>query len=39
MSKNNPTSAKKLSENNPLYKEVNWITKKVDYQGVSVPQL
>ena len=39
MSKNNPSSAKKLSENNPLFKEVNWVNKKVDYQAMNISQL
>ena len=29
-------SKQKLNENNPLYKEVNWVTKNVEYSKLSI---
>ena len=32
-------SGKKLHEDNPLYREINWITKKVDYKMLTSSEI
>lgn len=32
-------SGKKLNEDNPLYKEINWITKKIDYKMLTSSEI